>query len=232
MSDNCCICFGEKVQGNITVVCGFRGDGGGHTICHNCVEQLYQYQNAHWVGGGKCPECRTDLLPLDFNHPFKDTLPPLLRHVVQISEDEETERIRLLNLPPPPPPPPEEEDSDLTDSSDEEEEEEVQRGRKRTMGQFTEDIGNIEDDRRRLFAKVHRAWTQSRSRNNTKRWRIKKGYQDGGDTWEDKEDYIVADIVCRNFTRDNKLPSRDSDLDLLEEKYELWRYDSRGIARC
>jgi len=211
--DECCICMCDLERGETAVICPARVVNGRtvglHTVCHGCMPQLYA--NMHnWMGGGKCPSCREDLIPLDQNHPYSDSLPPAeratveaeramadARYVARLVREQEREQadIRREQYERENPPPPR-----------------APRGparRKRTMTEYANDIANEQNAKRRAYLTAFRGHTQQRSRRNTRAWRRKKRCNEMGIAWNDDPTFIGLKRQADEWIAANPAPSID-----------------------
>lgn len=208
-ADECCICFGELVRGETAIICPPRVANGRtvglHTVCHDCVGNLYAAQH-NWQGGGLCPSCREPLIPLDERHEYADSLPEDMRRTVEaakaradarfvarIVREEEQQRAREARAPPQP-------------------YQRVQRARprrKRTMREYANDIANIQDPNERAFKNAFRIYAQNRSRLTTRAWRRKQNCLRAGISWHDDPQFIELTRIAEDWQRDNPRPVRE-----------------------
>lgn len=200
-ADECCFCLEAKEDGKAAVICG-----GLHTVCWDCLPQVYANRNRWDARTNKCPLCREPLLNLDERHEFADTLPPAeraaveaakaradARFVARIVREEEQQRAREARAPPQP-------------------YQRVQRARprrKRTMREYANDIANIQDPNERAFKNAFRIYAQNRSRLTTRAWRRKQNCLRAGISWHDDPRFIELNRIAEDWQRDNPRPVRE-----------------------
>lgn len=178
MSDNCPVCLGDYVQGQVAVCCANM-----HVLCHDCfgATRAAQLNRPQWHGDARgCIICREAFLPLDEHYPYPETLPGPERAVVEAAIAQANMAAIAAAQPPPapvapPPPPPALIRFGLVDGRPA-----ARRGQKRSMAELDAAVTATANTAWELaYLTASKDYRREKSKRRVRVWRAKKRGEDG-----------------------------------------------------
>lgn len=197
--DSCCCCLNSLVEGSTAVVCS-----GLHTVCWDCYPKVYN------ASAQKCPLCRSALLQHDADHQYGETLPPPFNKMVEEARDnaskacvaewhmmESIDSLRRTSATAP-------RHSCLQSSPDSVR----NRGKKRTMAQYTADIESLDDPDERQYQFALRKYTQECEKLRVRVRRARLSCENNGVDYKYDRSYILAKANFDMFYETKTRPQR------------------------